>query len=897
MTATPNHDPALLLADHGFVRSLAQKLCQDSDTADDIAQEAMVAALREGPADGKKRRSWLASVTRHLVFNHSRKNRRRVAREQLAAKNLTSTTPAEIVAEEQQRAMVVAAVLKLPEPFREVVLLRYYRGLDTKECAQQLEIPEATVRTRLKRGIERLRAELDKQHGGDRRQWVTALLPFALPSAPAAIGARTVILVAAALLLGTFVALPFWIEADLPPPTNSTIASAMTATASSGEASDALPDTASAQREDRRNQAADGTTIRERITGTVTDSLTKQALANARISMTAVLPYEEGVPIAALGEVETDNKGAFAFSLAPLATLHPLTVARIDLYYRLDAAGYRPVEDSYGMWEMKGSSEAHLNLELRPAAVTKGRIVDKNGKVIPYANLLVLSKDHCHKERAEESGYFVLDLPPKNVEASEFTLVAFDDAHGYSQPAHIKVDSAHETVVPDLAVTQRHGCIEGIVRDRNGRGVPDISIRCTGDNRYAAYEIHGIRIEEFGSVLGKRYVSTNKEGRFSLRALPPGTYTLRGPGDHQVVELGAFATQHVAFTTDQARIKIRCEDPHGMPLHADYHGVYIWQGDAAYKARSEFQQAGFSSELMATAGKKDQNELDNLQPPAFVVVEATWNGRGPLTGTCFLAADQFYGEVLLQTSDLPNTGSLQIDVRDANGAPIKTLIARASRLPGGQTVPIEFGDAVGDKGITSLIYPDTKLQGKWWQWIPADGLVQRLPVGEVSLEIIAAPELMHGRVFGSAHDVIFRTVTIRSDRTEQLAITATKGCLPRVEIATPELDETEELRFLSVDLTFTRKSDGKRIARSVRPLQGWDTPKIKDGAIHGRLSHAIPPGLYTVRPSRFRLESKLPRGQVDKSIQKYVVCRPTDVEITESMAPIKLTLTIKVVKR
>ena len=41
------------------------------------------------------------------------------------------------------------AVNKLPEQFKEIVLLKYYYELDNSEIAEQLGIPEATVRSRL----------------------------------------------------------------------------------------------------------------------------------------------------------------------------------------------------------------------------------------------------------------------------------------------------------------------------------------------------------------------------------------------------------------------------------------------------------------------------------------------------------------------------------------------------------------------------------------------------------------------------------------------------------------------------------------------------------------------------------------------------------------------------
>lgn len=59
---------------------------------------------------------------------------------------------------EQQQ--VTARVLALPTKYREVVLLYYYQGYQTKEIAQLLHLPQSTISTRLRRAKEQLRAQL-----------------------------------------------------------------------------------------------------------------------------------------------------------------------------------------------------------------------------------------------------------------------------------------------------------------------------------------------------------------------------------------------------------------------------------------------------------------------------------------------------------------------------------------------------------------------------------------------------------------------------------------------------------------------------------------------------------------------------------------------------------------
>ena len=57
--------------------------------------------------------------------------------------------------------------------------MRYYDELEPKDIARRLGIPSSTVRWRLKEGLDRLRVQLDKEFGGDRRRWGLALIPAA----------------------------------------------------------------------------------------------------------------------------------------------------------------------------------------------------------------------------------------------------------------------------------------------------------------------------------------------------------------------------------------------------------------------------------------------------------------------------------------------------------------------------------------------------------------------------------------------------------------------------------------------------------------------------------------------------------------------------------------------
>jgi RNA polymerase sigma-70 factor (ECF subfamily) len=65
-------------------------------------------------------------------------------------------SPESAIAREQIRKLLEQAVGQLPDPFRTVFVLREIEGLSSEETAEILNVPVATVKTRLHRGRRRL---------------------------------------------------------------------------------------------------------------------------------------------------------------------------------------------------------------------------------------------------------------------------------------------------------------------------------------------------------------------------------------------------------------------------------------------------------------------------------------------------------------------------------------------------------------------------------------------------------------------------------------------------------------------------------------------------------------------------------------------------------------------
>lgn len=186
------------------------------DDADDVVQAAMLAAVRTPPREGVPLAPWLARVARNLSFNARRASARRALHEHAVRPARQQESPADSVARAETFQEVVRAVLALEPIHRDVVLLRFFDGLEWPDVAARLEIPVETARTRLKRALAVLRERLDRTYR-DRAAWVLVLTPAGrsspapgdVPVASSAAVATAARLAAAVLVVGVAVAVWF----------------------------------------------------------------------------------------------------------------------------------------------------------------------------------------------------------------------------------------------------------------------------------------------------------------------------------------------------------------------------------------------------------------------------------------------------------------------------------------------------------------------------------------------------------------------------------------------------------------------------------------------------------------------------------------------------------------
>jgi RNA polymerase sigma-70 factor (ECF subfamily) len=163
------------------------RILGDRADAEDAAQEALVTAYRQlaswrgdGPFG-----AWLMRIGVRIALRQAGKRKTVAWRDPLAPGSSGAPTvdaitraieeaaldfapltdPAVLSMRAERATELRAAVTALPEPYREVVALRFFGEATLDEIARQTGRPLGTVKTHLRRGLARLRSDLER---GDR---------------------------------------------------------------------------------------------------------------------------------------------------------------------------------------------------------------------------------------------------------------------------------------------------------------------------------------------------------------------------------------------------------------------------------------------------------------------------------------------------------------------------------------------------------------------------------------------------------------------------------------------------------------------------------------------------------------------------------------------------------
>jgi RNA polymerase sigma factor (sigma-70 family) len=530
------------------LRALARSLLRDAHAADDVVQESWLVYFAQPAGVPGRLSAWLGTVTRRLAARRVRGDGRRLAREEFAAAPESVEALHELALEREEALRVVtAALLALDEPFKSTLILRYYDERSPTEIAKLQGLPLATVKSRLARGLERLREKLGPAFGGDARRRTRALgllagVPLrelvdggvtltagATPAAIASTSATSKVLgaLAAACLLGVVL----WLARDEPhaPLVRSGDSHAPLGTRGSGPA-DLVADSAPIA---ARGTSVDGAPER-RAVATVDES---------RADPLALVPDEKQFPYRVSGVVRDERDDPLAGARVYFAPRGFVvnSVAQTDAEGRF-AFEFDGRRTTFEAVLAVSANETYLDLcEVRLVSGREFTIdvvvdarVNENGAVSGETWPLAYAPECL---RLADGRVCFVDPPPTLTCARPTDALQFDDMN------FVRVSEAYETSY-SFSIVQRDWSATGGVLSLDGASLHLLFPDGSGNFGAPPPSVSGVARQPDGSPAADVRIAwrtpdgssgeatTGADGAFALVDVPPGEVALlAGGGD------------------------------------------------------------------------------------------------------------------------------------------------------------------------------------------------------------------------------------------------------------------------------------------------------------------------------------------------------------------------------
>lgn len=149
-----------------LIRSMARRQVGAQD-AEDLAQEVFMQvwkhAERFDPAKGNEE-AWITTIARRRIIDRRRAAGRRPESQELIEEAVGGSEDHDHVEAEDEARLAEDAISKLGEDQQRVLRMALVEGLTHTEITDRTKMPLGTVKSHVRRGLERVRAHLSAHH-------------------------------------------------------------------------------------------------------------------------------------------------------------------------------------------------------------------------------------------------------------------------------------------------------------------------------------------------------------------------------------------------------------------------------------------------------------------------------------------------------------------------------------------------------------------------------------------------------------------------------------------------------------------------------------------------------------------------------------------------------------
>ena len=145
--------------------AICRYMLRREDDAEDVLQESFIQIWRDARNFGRRRASpmtWMAAITRHRALDRLRRKLPEVAldEEQEYAPMMSEET-LDTVLNWSDNKVLSACLDTLSGKQKETILLAFFHGLTHRELCEHMQTPIGTVKSWIRRGLERLKRCLE----------------------------------------------------------------------------------------------------------------------------------------------------------------------------------------------------------------------------------------------------------------------------------------------------------------------------------------------------------------------------------------------------------------------------------------------------------------------------------------------------------------------------------------------------------------------------------------------------------------------------------------------------------------------------------------------------------------------------------------------------------------